>query len=363
MGKIKVIRSGGQTGADRGALEAARQLGVPLTGWCPKGGLAEDYPKSPGLLLPFPEMVETPTRDYYERTALNVRDSDATLILLPREVTNSPGTMFTIKTAHEYERPCLVLDHVGVDVAIDWLDSLENDLDLNVAGSRERFCPGISNMSFSLISSILKHYIPCLAQGRIILASTSPRRLAILQAHGIEPLVIAPQVKENLPETASQSELEQAVSLLALTKAQDVWTHIKQNAQKDTAISRIIAADTIVYKDRILGKPTDEAEAISMLESLRNTSHQVLTGVAIINAQTGQTQAFCDVSTVTFGDYTRKEIEEYLYKEPPFDKAGSYALQGMWKTHVLKVEGDRENVIGLPWYRIAPFLTRMDPLS
>jgi hypothetical protein len=158
MGKIRVIRSGGQTGADRGALDAARSLGVPITGWCPLGGLAEDFPEPPGLLLPYPELRETPDRDYYQRTTWNVRDSDATLILLPHDVVTSPGTLFTIEVAHEYQRPCCVLDHVDVASAIAWLEGLGDSLDLNVAGSRERFYPGIYDMTFDLIAQLLKHF-------------------------------------------------------------------------------------------------------------------------------------------------------------------------------------------------------------
>ena len=155
MSKIRVIRSGGQTGADRGALDAARDLGVPITGWCPLGGLAEDYPSPPGLLQPYPELKETPTSDYYERTAWNVRDSDATLILLPRELTKSVGTEYTIKVAAELQRPHLVLGHVDPDSAIAWLKTLKDDLDLNVAGPRERGYPGIYHMAYQLITEIL----------------------------------------------------------------------------------------------------------------------------------------------------------------------------------------------------------------
>ncbi|MCL1846895.1 MAG: Maf family nucleotide pyrophosphatase [Coriobacteriia bacterium] len=357
MGKIRTIRSGGQTGADRGALEAARQLGVPLTGWCPLGGLAEDYPNPPGLLLPFPELVETTTKNYYQRTALNVRDSDATLILLLKTVTKSPGTTFTIEAAQRYKRPCLVLDQVDVPKAITWLDSLGNDLDLNVAGSRERFCPGVRDMTHTLVSGLLKHYLPCLAQGRIVLASGSPRRLDILRAHGIEPLVILPQIVEDLPTVSSTADLEQAVRSLALAKAQDVYQRIHQDSLPTGRISFIIAADTVVFKERVLGKPDDKPEAIAMLEFLRNSDHQVFTGVALIEASTGAEQTLCDISTVTFGDYTRSDIEDFIDAEQPFDKAGSYALQGVWGANIKNVAGDRENVIGLPWHRIASLLS------
>jgi hypothetical protein len=159
MSKIKTIRSGAQTGVDRGALEAAKSLGVPISGWCPKGGLAEDFPDPPGLLLPYPELKETPTNDYYERTAWNVRDSDATLILFPHDLETSKGTEYTIDIAHDYQKPCLVLDRVDAVSALAWLDTLGDELDLNVAGPRLRNYPGIDDMAFSLITEILETYL------------------------------------------------------------------------------------------------------------------------------------------------------------------------------------------------------------
>ena len=156
MAKIRTIRSGAQTGVDRGALDAARSLGVPICGWCPKGGLAEDYPDPPGLLLLYPELEETPTNDYRERTAWNVRDSDATLILFPRELKTSIGTELTIELALEYEKPHLVLDAPDVDLALAWLETLKDNLDLNVAGPRLSNYASIDDMAFNLMSEILK---------------------------------------------------------------------------------------------------------------------------------------------------------------------------------------------------------------
>ena len=190
----------------------------------------------------------------------------------------------------------------------------------------------------------------------IILASSSPRRLAILRSHGIEPIVVFPEVDEALPEISTADELKAALCELALTKAHDVLGRIRKGVLPDARPSHIIAADTVVYKERILGKPADTAEAIAMLEFLRNSAHQVFTGVAVIDLIAGTEQAFCDISTVVFGDYSRADIEDFIRNEQPFDKAGSYALQGEWVKHIVRVDGDRENVIGLPWYRVAGLL-------
>src|ERR1043166_1868000 len=96
------IRSGGQTGVDRAALDVALEWGVPCGGWCPRGRRAEDGPINPRYPL-----VETPWVGYPQRTEWNVRDSDGTLILTRGEADR--GTALTIELASRYQKPCLVL--------------------------------------------------------------------------------------------------------------------------------------------------------------------------------------------------------------------------------------------------------------
>jgi len=206
----------------------------------------------------------------------------------------------------------------------------------------------------------------------IILASGSPRRREILRAHGIDPDVIVADVDEEAliaswsNESLSPKDL---VQRLARAKAWAVYEHITQEhgsrcrrAVYDTPAhslkSLILAADTVVYKKGvgILGKPACHGEAVAMLEALREGAHHVITGVTLIDAQTGHGSSFVDETTVHFGAYSLEDIEEYLVTEPPFDKAGSYAIQGMWGAHVVALEGDLENVIGLPFYRLEEHL-------
>lgn len=189
----------------------------------------------------------------------------------------------------------------------------------------------------------------------LVLASGSPRRLEILRAHGIEPQVIVSEFDEDafiaaLPDATTPKELAEQ---LALRKAQEVYGRL--DPADFVPHTTILGADTVVYKEDVgvLGKPEGRMEAIAMLESLRNTAHQAITGVALIDLTTGDTRSFTDTTTVHFGDYDLAEIEKYLDLEPPFDKAGSYAVQGYWKKHVTAIEGDLENVIGLPFYRLA----------
>ena len=145
---IASIRSGGQSGVDRAALDAAIARGVPYGGWCPAGGLAEDFTVPPGLLAEYPLLTPTPSANPEQRTAWNVRDGDATLVLTCGDIASaSPGMLLTIRIAEESGKPCLVVPVFG-DLACEsiaaFLASLgSRQIELNVAGPRESQCPGI----------------------------------------------------------------------------------------------------------------------------------------------------------------------------------------------------------------------------
>ncbi len=132
------IISGGQTGVDRAALDAALEAEFPSGGWCPKGRIAEDGP--------IPErypLAESESPEYAERTERNVFDSDGTLVLTRGEPTG--GTAYTIDCAEAHGRPYLLLDY---DVAaeptmvVEWAETYEIEV-LNVAGPRESTLPGV----------------------------------------------------------------------------------------------------------------------------------------------------------------------------------------------------------------------------
>jgi len=155
MDRIAIIRSGGQTGVDRGALDAALSVGVPIQGWCPKCGLAEDLPDPPGLLTGYPQLIETPSPDYEQRTFWNVRDSHATLIVLPDSEWRSRGTAMTVRFARQLGRPMLIVTPDQVDEVRAWLDTLGFEITLNVAGPRESLNPGIYDRTFAMIVELL----------------------------------------------------------------------------------------------------------------------------------------------------------------------------------------------------------------
>ena len=156
MPRIAFLRSGGQTGADRAALDAGRALSIPICGWCPKGGLAEDMSESPGLLADYPELIEGPSEDYVERTAWNVRDAHATLIVAPAGLEPGSGTEMTKLFADALGRPCLVVSGPDdADEVRSWIEGLGHGISLNVAGPRESKCPGTYHATFALLETVL----------------------------------------------------------------------------------------------------------------------------------------------------------------------------------------------------------------
>ncbi|KPK38211.1 MAG: molybdenum cofactor carrier [Gammaproteobacteria bacterium SG8_47] len=141
MPRLKQLRkvvSGGQSGVDRAALDAAIEAGFATGGWCPKGRRAED-----GTLPECYLLRETPTVHYSQRTEWNVRDSDATLVLTRGDLVG--GTRLTVDLARRLQRPCFVVTLVAggeVDEVTQWLRSHQVGI-LNVAGPRESTRPGI----------------------------------------------------------------------------------------------------------------------------------------------------------------------------------------------------------------------------
>lgn len=154
---IAIIRTGGQTGADRGGLDAAQKLGVPIAGWCPKGGLAEDCSHAPGLHALYPVLMDTPSSGYEQRTGWNVRDAHATLIVAPLGVIPMSGTEMTVDFAQRYQRPLLVVNGVSEEEAVlDWVASLSYGITLNVAGPRESKCPGVHDITMTVVEKLLQ---------------------------------------------------------------------------------------------------------------------------------------------------------------------------------------------------------------
>lgn len=175
---------------------------------------------------------------------------------------------------------------------------------------------------------------------QLVLASASPRRRELLQQIGLKFQVIPSRAEEQI---VSGETPEEHVIRLSLDKATDV-------ANRDDISGRwFIGSDTIVLcGSQILGKPEDELHAATMLRQLSGREHQVLSGYAIIDRQTGKQRSEAVITNVWFRQLTEVEIKSYIATGEPADKAGAYAIQGMGICFVARIEGSYTNVVGLP---------------
>lgn len=181
------------------------------------------------------------------------------------------------------------------------------------------------------------------SKSKLILASGSPRRVELLRSLNLTFEVIPSQIDENTDETRPQLVVEE----LSIRKAKAVAELIRERSVTEEKIF-VIGADTIVVLgDQILGKPANRQEAIAMLSSLSGQCHFVYTGLALIDIAGGITCSDYRVSRVFFRVLHPKEIEAYADSSEPYDKAGSYALQGLGSSFIEKIEGCYTNVIGL----------------
>lgn len=163
MSKVVVFRSGGQSGADRGAMDAAQACGVRVEGWCPAGGWAEDLPEPPGVLALYPQMVETPLADVAQRTEWNIRDSTCCIALNTKVHGTSRGTDLGYECYEKYGIPHfeIVIDGPeSIDDQIEracvWLNDLDDDaIVLGLGGPRASEYPGIYDIAYHVTESIL----------------------------------------------------------------------------------------------------------------------------------------------------------------------------------------------------------------
>lgn len=189
---------------------------------------------------------------------------------------------------------------------------------------------------------------------KLILASNSPRRRELLAGLGYQYEVrVLDGIDESYPDTLCSSEVASYIS------------RVKAEAYRATMADDelVITADTIVCLDgKVLGKPSDEAEAISMLQSLSGCTHQVYTGVTL-TTKTAQTD-FVSCSHVTFARLTDEEIQHYVTRYRPMDKAGAYGIQE-WIGYigVERIDGSYFNVMGLPVQRLYRELKKIFPPS
>ncbi len=183
---------------------------------------------------------------------------------------------------------------------------------------------------------------------QVVLASASPRRLALLAQIGIDAEVCPADFDE---VSGVAVEAEEVVFANALGKCRSVV------AVKGDALP-VIAADTVVVAEgKILGKPADAAEAEAMLAQLSGKTHKVLTGLAVSHA--GKEIAEVCSTDVVFRTLTKEEIKKYVATGEPLDKAGAYGIQGKGAVLVEKIDGCYNNVVGLPLTRLQLILAKL----
>jgi len=180
---------------------------------------------------------------------------------------------------------------------------------------------------------------------KIILASSSPRRREMLSKYGINIEVISSDICENVLATEEPIQVAMA---LAFQKAHSIALNHKDSV--------VIAADTIVFKDGILGKPKDRNEAFKMLKLLSGEIHQVITGIAVIDENTKTIDY--EISNVKFKKLSIDKIERYINTEEYKDKAGAYGIQGYGELLVEWIEGSYSNIVGLPITKIDNILEK-----
>jgi septum formation protein len=180
---------------------------------------------------------------------------------------------------------------------------------------------------------------------QLVLASSSPRRSELLQQMRVTFKVLPVDIDESrLQEESPRTYVER----LALEKARAGW-------ERSDKTRPVLGSDTVVViQDDILGKPKDRAQAIEMLNRLSGNTHQVVTAVALVDAEKSGIRL--SESLVSFIPLTEQEIERYWQTGEPVDKAGAYAIQGLAAAFIRRIEGSFSGVMGLPIYETMELL-------
>lgn len=182
---------------------------------------------------------------------------------------------------------------------------------------------------------------------KIILASASPRRKSLMDVLGLDFEIKVSDCEERINIKDNVSDI---VMALSLQKARAVAEIIPEDGI-------IIGADTVVsYQNEILGKPKDSEDAVRMLKLLSGKTHSVYTGFTIIRTSDNFIVTDYEKSNVTFKELTDIEITDYVNTNDPLDKAGAYSIQGIASSFVEFLDGDYNNVVGLPIYKLSKYL-------
>ena len=181
---------------------------------------------------------------------------------------------------------------------------------------------------------------------KIILASASPRRKELLTQIGVKFEIMISDKETDIDSTDPIKACEKQ----AMQKALDIEEKAALKYKEDCII---IAADTIVaLEDTILGKPKDKEEARLMLERISGKKHKVYTAVCVFNSRLKTHKSFVEETAVEVAELSKEDIDFYLSEDEAYDKAGAYAIQGLFSRYIVGIEGDYYNVMGLPVGRV-----------
>ena len=187
-----------------------------------------------------------------------------------------------------------------------------------------------------------KSFIP----KKLILASQSPRRHSLIKKLNIDFDVIVSDYEEKL---SSDDYTDEVINSLSLNKALSVLEKLKKADISLYKNRLIVSADTMVVLDnKIYGKPKDENCAKKMLKELSGKTHFVATSISVVDVDTEKSLSRVVKTYVTFQNLSDELVESYVKERKPLDKAGAYGIQEMGSEFIKSVDGDLENVIGLP---------------
>jgi septum formation protein len=175
----------------------------------------------------------------------------------------------------------------------------------------------------------------------LVLASGSPRRRELLSRLKVPFATVPAEIAETARPGERPRELAER---LAREKAESVAAQLGRTPRRV-----VLGSDTIVVLgDEVLGKPRDPEHAVALLRKLSGCTHLVLTGIAVVESDTGRARSRVVESRVTLRRADERELRDYVATGEALDKAGAYALQGAGRRFVMEVEGSETNVIGLP---------------
>lgn len=188
--------------------------------------------------------------------------------------------------------------------------------------------------------------------GHLVLASSSERRRELMSEAGYDFEVIVPSIGE---DHLHQQDPRILAESLAHSKARQVADKLERDV--------VVGADTVVaIGNEIIGKPADADDARRILKSLSGTTHEVITGLCLVNARRGERLLGVETTHITMRELTDVELDDYVRSGEGLDKAGAYAIQETGDRFVEKIEGSFTNVVGLPMKMLADFLDVMKGL-